>query len=181
MENKGDLLMASSDSFFQVSRRAMLSAFATLPALSVPLPGSALAQLPASPTGQAPVTDPLPSWNDTGPKKAIFEFVERVTMQGSADFVPPPERIATFDNDGTLWAEQPMYFQLALRSFHQQIFRSSIAAASLKLLVLLPQPADELRGIFRRTVAAISLKLRVDGSRRHLQHRFFAAFLLRPH
>jgi hypothetical protein len=57
--------------------------------------------------------DALPSWNDTGPKKAIVAFVERVTKQGSPDFVPDPERIATFDNDGTLWAEQPMYFQLA--------------------------------------------------------------------
>jgi phosphoglycolate phosphatase-like HAD superfamily hydrolase len=57
--------------------------------------------------------DPLPSWNDTGPKQAIVQFVEKVTKQGSADFVPVPERIATFDNDGTLWAEQPMYFQLA--------------------------------------------------------------------
>jgi phosphoglycolate phosphatase-like HAD superfamily hydrolase len=57
--------------------------------------------------------DPLPSWNDTAPKKAIVGFVERVTKRGSPDFVPEPERIATFDNDGTLWAEQPMYFQFA--------------------------------------------------------------------
>lgn len=56
-------------------------------------------------------TDPLTSWNDTAPKKAIVAFVEKVTTEGSADFVPPAERIATFDNDGTLWAEQPMYFQ----------------------------------------------------------------------
>src|SRR6267142_5444961 len=55
--------------------------------------------------------DPLPSWNDTAPKKAIVAFVERVTKEGSPDFVPFAERIATFDNDGTLWAEQPMYFQ----------------------------------------------------------------------
>jgi phosphoserine phosphatase len=55
--------------------------------------------------------DPLPSWNDTAPKKAIVAFVEKVTKEGSPDFVPVPERIATFDNDGTLWAEQPMYFQ----------------------------------------------------------------------
>ena len=55
---------------------------------------------------------PLPSWNDTAPKKAIIAFVEKVTKEDSADFVPPAERIATFDNDGTLWAEQPMYFQL---------------------------------------------------------------------
>jgi phosphoglycolate phosphatase-like HAD superfamily hydrolase len=55
--------------------------------------------------------DPLASWNETAPKKAIVAFVERVTRPGSADFVVPAERIATFDNDGTLWAEQPIYFQ----------------------------------------------------------------------
>ncbi len=55
--------------------------------------------------------DPLPSWNDTAPKKAIMAFVEKITKEGTPDFVPPAERIATFDNDGTLWAEQPMYFQ----------------------------------------------------------------------
>src|SRR5262245_19279757 len=55
--------------------------------------------------------DSLPSWNDTAPKQAIIAFVERVTRPGSPDFVPVPERVATFDNDGTLWAEQPMYFQ----------------------------------------------------------------------
>jgi phosphoglycolate phosphatase-like HAD superfamily hydrolase len=55
---------------------------------------------------------PLPSWNDGAAKKSITEFVERVTKEGSPDFVPPEERIATFDNDGTLWCEQPMYFQL---------------------------------------------------------------------
>jgi phosphoglycolate phosphatase-like HAD superfamily hydrolase len=56
--------------------------------------------------------EPLPSWNDSGPKKAIVAFVEKVTKEGSPDFVKPEERIATFDNDGTLWCEQPMYFQL---------------------------------------------------------------------
>ena len=56
-------------------------------------------------------SDPLPSWNNTAPKKAIFNFVEKVTKPGGSDFVPPTERIAVFDNDGTLWAEQPMYFQ----------------------------------------------------------------------
>jgi phosphoserine phosphatase len=56
--------------------------------------------------------EPLSSWNGTAPKKAIMAFVERVTKPGSPDFVPPAERIATFDNDGTLWAEQPLYFQL---------------------------------------------------------------------
>ena len=56
-------------------------------------------------------SDPLPSWNNTAPKKSIMEFVEKTTKTGSPDFVPLAERIATFDNDGTLWAEQPMYFQ----------------------------------------------------------------------
>jgi phosphoglycolate phosphatase-like HAD superfamily hydrolase len=61
----------------------------------------------------APVhaADPLSSWKDTAPKKSIVAFVEKVTKEGSPDFVPVAERIATFDNDGTLWAEQPMYFQ----------------------------------------------------------------------
>jgi phosphoserine phosphatase len=58
-------------------------------------------------------TDPLPSWNDTNTKKAIVTFVEKVTAEGSADFVPPAERIVTFDNDGTLWPSHPMYTQLA--------------------------------------------------------------------
>jgi phosphoserine phosphatase len=56
--------------------------------------------------------DPLPSWNDTAPKKAIVAFVEKVTREGSSDFVPPNERIATFDNDGTLWCEKPLPVQL---------------------------------------------------------------------
>ena len=56
--------------------------------------------------------DPLPSWKDGPAKKSITEFVAKVTQQGGSDFVPPAERIATFDNDGTLWSEQPTYFQL---------------------------------------------------------------------
>src|SRR5438067_7832282 len=55
--------------------------------------------------------DALSSWNDGATKKAIVAFVEKVTKEGSSDFVPPNERIATFDNDGTLWCEQPLYFQ----------------------------------------------------------------------
>lgn len=55
--------------------------------------------------------DPLPSWNNTSSKQAIVAFVERVTQKGLPDFVPPAERIAVFDNDGTLWSEQPLYVQ----------------------------------------------------------------------
>jgi phosphoglycolate phosphatase-like HAD superfamily hydrolase len=58
-------------------------------------------------------SDPLSSWNDGPSKKSITDFVSRVTTQGSSDFVPPAERIAVFDNDGTLWCEQPIYFQAA--------------------------------------------------------------------
>ena len=58
------------------------------------------------------VDDALPSWNDGAAKQAIIAFVEKVTKEGWADFVPPEERIAMFDNDGTLWCEQPMYFQM---------------------------------------------------------------------
>jgi phosphoglycolate phosphatase-like HAD superfamily hydrolase len=55
--------------------------------------------------------DPLFSWNDGAAKQSIVQFVAKVTKEGSPDFVPVPERVATFDNDGTLWAEQPLYFQ----------------------------------------------------------------------
>src|SRR5881397_3079331 len=57
--------------------------------------------------------DPLSSWNDGPTKQAIVAFVAKVSKEGSPDFVPPAERISTFDNDGTLWAEQPIYFQFA--------------------------------------------------------------------
>ncbi|WP_419658432.1 hypothetical protein Dvar_72900 [Desulfosarcina variabilis str. Montpellier] len=59
----------------------------------------------------AQAAGPLPAWNDTMSKRAIIAFVEKVTIPGSPDYVPPAERIAVFDNDGTLWSEQPLYFQ----------------------------------------------------------------------
>jgi phosphoglycolate phosphatase-like HAD superfamily hydrolase len=69
-------------------------------------------QPPPAPSAPAPV-DPLPSWNEGPSKSALTGFVGRVTQQGGRDFVPEAARIAVFDNDGTLWSEQPMYFQLA--------------------------------------------------------------------
>ena len=63
-------------------------------------------------TGPASASDPLPSWNDGPAKQAIIDLVARVTDPTTADFVPEPERIATFDNDGCLWSEQPMYYQV---------------------------------------------------------------------
>ena len=56
--------------------------------------------------------DPLLAWNDGSSKRAIIDFVQRVTTSGGPDYVPVAERIAVFDNDGTLWSEQPAYFQL---------------------------------------------------------------------
>jgi len=69
---------------------------------------------PVAPPAAAPTTaaDPLPSWNEGVAKKSIVDFVGRVTHQGGPDFVPPPERVATFDNDGTLWSEKPVPFQV---------------------------------------------------------------------
>jgi hypothetical protein len=87
-----------------VSRRIALAAAAL--SIVVGLLG------PAAISAQS-ATDPLPSWNDGAAKKAITDFVARVTNRGGGDFVPPPKRIAVFDNDGTLWVEQPMYVQLA--------------------------------------------------------------------
>jgi phosphoglycolate phosphatase-like HAD superfamily hydrolase len=72
--------------------------------------GVGVAALASSAAAQ---TDPLPSWNDGASKQAILDFVARVTEEGGPNYVAPAERIATFDNDGTLWAEQPIYFQLA--------------------------------------------------------------------
>jgi hypothetical protein len=87
-----------------LNRRALLSILGALPALPALLATAARAQAP---------TTELASWNDGPAKQAITNFVARVTRQGGADFVPPPERIATFDNDGTLWVEHPMYVQMA--------------------------------------------------------------------
>src|SRR5262245_25375937 len=88
--------------------------------------GAALALLTGCVTGQTAASatktpaaqpaeksaDALPSWNDGPTKQAILSFVAKTTTSGSPDFVPPEQRIATFDNDGTLWCEQPMYTQL---------------------------------------------------------------------
>ena len=83
----------------RVGRRAAL-------ALAGPLP-----LLPSFTYAQA-VADPLPSWRDSAAKRTVLDFVAAVTTEGGPDFVPFPERIAVFDNDGTLWVEQPIYTQL---------------------------------------------------------------------
>ena len=99
--------MSPNPFFSELSRRTVLSALAMFPTVSGALfPVSASAQTATS-------GDPLPSWNDGATKQSITTFVSRVTTQGGPDFVPVDQRIATFDNDGTLWCEQPMYVQLA--------------------------------------------------------------------
>ena len=67
--------------------------------------------LSATAIGLSPA-EPLESWRDEAARQAIVDFVERVTREGGPDYVSPPGRVAVFDNDGTLWAEQPVYFQL---------------------------------------------------------------------
>jgi phosphoglycolate phosphatase-like HAD superfamily hydrolase len=74
---------------------------------------SASAPSTSSPAAAAPAASELASWNDGEAKRAIVDFVNKTTTAGSPTFVPPAERIAVFDNDGTLWSEQPMYVQLA--------------------------------------------------------------------
>src|SRR5882757_77255 len=89
-----------------IDRRALLSTLALLPALSAPfLPSQVSAQ------GTTP-TAALPSWNDGPAKQAILDFVRDTTERGGSKFVPPEERIATFDQDGTLWVEHPVYSQV---------------------------------------------------------------------
>jgi phosphoglycolate phosphatase-like HAD superfamily hydrolase len=87
-------------------RTALAGVLASIPLQRLSL-DAALAQSDPLPS------DPLPSWNDGATKKSITDFVARVTTQGGKDFVPVAERIATFDNDGTLWCEHPIYFQVA--------------------------------------------------------------------
>src|SRR6185436_20895274 len=71
-----------------------------------------VALLAATADRVAAQTDPLPSWNEGAAKKAIVDFVQATTSQGTPTFVPPAERVAVFDQDGTLWPEQPMYTQV---------------------------------------------------------------------
>ena len=89
-----------------INRRVLLSTLATLPALSAPfLPASAPAQTATS-------GGLLPSWNDGAAKQAIFDFVRATIDRSSPSYVFPEDRIAVFDQDGTLWVEHPMYTQV---------------------------------------------------------------------
>ena len=96
-------------------------------------------------SAQAPA--PLPSWSEGAAKKAILEFVARVTRQDGPDFVKPAERIAVFDNDGTLWAEQPIYFQGAFLSDRVR------AMAALNAGLVSRQPFKAIVGNDREAIA----------------------------
>lgn len=95
-------------------RRFLALAFGAVLA-GVSLPGVGLVGISTVAMAQTDPaqTDPLPSWNDGPVKTSIIDFVTAATNEGEPDFIPVEERIATFDNDGTLWSEQPYYFQLA--------------------------------------------------------------------
>ena len=98
--------MKATAPFPGINRRALLSTLALLPALSVPFfPASAPAQTATS-------GGLLPSWNDGAAKQAIVDFVRATSDRSSPSYVVPEDRIAVFDQDGTLWVEHPMYTQV---------------------------------------------------------------------
>ena len=89
-----------------IDRRTLLTTLALLPALSAP-------PLSVSASAETASSGPLPSWNEGSAKQAILDFVRDTTDRASPKFVPLEERFATFDQDGTLWVEQPIYSQMA--------------------------------------------------------------------
>jgi hypothetical protein len=97
---------------YRLSRRGFLAASAGIGACGWSGASAQSAKDQSGAPVQAPAKEPLPSWNGGAVRASITDFVARVTDKRGADYVPPRERIATFDNDGTLWAEQPVYFQV---------------------------------------------------------------------
>jgi phosphoglycolate phosphatase-like HAD superfamily hydrolase len=123
-----------------ISRRILLSTLAALPTLTGPLLTAARAQLPQRSPAQVTGTG-LPSWNDGPAKQAIVDFVRTTTDASNPKFVPPEERIASFDQDGTLWVEHPIYSQLMYC-----IDRVSHLSGDRKLLKDVPPFRDVLSG-----------------------------------
>ncbi|MGB7855993.1 MAG: haloacid dehalogenase-like hydrolase, partial [Pseudolabrys sp.] len=97
--------MPSDRPISSIDRRVLISGLALLPVLSA---------MPIAGTAQAQTTQggSLASWNDGPAKQAILDFVKATTERASPNFVPPEARIATFDQDGTLWVEHPIYSQV---------------------------------------------------------------------
>ena len=127
--------MTSNAAPASVGRRMMVSALAALPAL-ITLRTGASAQ-------SAAAVGPLASWNDTAFKNAVMAFISRVTKQGSPDFVPEAERIADFDDDGSLWAELPTHCQFLFALYR---YRYSIRNIPRRRPAVLN--ANELRSEF---------------------------------
>ena len=88
--------------------------------------------MPLSQCDLAETDDPLASWNDGPTKKSIVDFVARVTKAGGIDYVAPEERIATFDNDGTLWSDSPTMFSSPLPSIGWRQWRPSTRSGKAK-------------------------------------------------
>jgi hypothetical protein len=124
--------MTSNASSTRVSRRLMVSALAALPAMITLRSAGALAQ-------SAAADGLLASWNDTAFKNAVMAFISRVTKQGSPDFVPEAERIAAFDDDGTLWAELPTHFQFLFALYRVNVLDRQPSALAAK------EPISSLR------------------------------------
>ena len=138
---------------------------------------AAAALAPVSRT-QAQAADPLPSWRDSPRRRALLDFVAAVTTEGGPDFVPPADRIAVFDNDGTLWCEQPAYFQLlfgidrirAMAPEHpewkdQEPYKSVLAG---DIQALAAQGEHALLEVIMQTHAGISTQEFLDISRQWL-------------
>jgi phosphoglycolate phosphatase-like HAD superfamily hydrolase len=138
-----ELKMKPSNTSAGINRRAVLATLAALPALSGTL-------LPASAQAQVTQGGSLPSWNEGPAKQAILDFVRDTTTPANPKFVPPEERIATFDQDGTLWVEQPMYSQLMYC-----IDRIPLLMGDRELLKHVPPFRDVLSGN-REAIAKLS-------------------------
>jgi phosphoglycolate phosphatase-like HAD superfamily hydrolase len=133
-----------------VNRRILLSTLATLPVLTGPHVTVAQAQSPDRPAQAQLPGNALPSWNDGPAKQAILDFVRDTTTPANPKFVPPEERIATFDQDGTLWVEHPLYGQLMYC-----IDRVSHLTGDRELLKHVPPFSDVLSGN-REAIAKLS-------------------------
>jgi len=108
-------------------------------------------------TAGSAMADPLPSWNEGAAKQSIVDFVEAVTEEGGENFVPAPERIAVFDNDGTLWVEQPMYAQLAFALDRVKALapRNPDWATTQPFKAVLDEDADALAAAGKRGIVEI--------------------------
>jgi phosphoglycolate phosphatase-like HAD superfamily hydrolase len=133
----------------RISRRNLLSTLAALPALTGSLVAAAQAQLPQQPPARA-TGNGLPSWNEGPAKQAILDFVRTTTDASNPKFVPPEERIATFDQDGTLWVEHPLYSQ-----FMYCVDRVPLLTGDRELLKPVPPFSDVLSGN-RETIDKLS-------------------------